>query len=211
MEGSPLVSYPAEEKRRQFPRLFRILTQLHSADISGTTGFGWLTPSGNGAYGSWEEYVAAMFGEEQEPGNFWHNWTELFQTSCLEKDVFGECYSRLLAYLPYNAPHRHLLHGDVHAWNLLSDGTDITGIVDGNFLYGDVWVDVVNLDRHLERMHVVEAYLDGLGESAEEVPHFRERLKGAYYFKGVDALRFYAKMGNRQAYEWTKQFLLGLD
>jgi hygromycin-B 4-O-kinase len=152
-----------------------------------------------------------MFGEEQEPGNFWHNWTELFQTSCLEKDVFGECCSRLSAYLPYNAPHRHLLHGDVHAWNLLSDGTDITGIVDGNFLYGDVWVDVVNLDRHLERMNVVEAYLDGLGANAEEVPHFRERLKGAYYFKGVDALRFYAKMGNRQAYEWTKQFLLGLD
>ncbi|WP_181593028.1 phosphotransferase family protein [Paenibacillus sp. YN15] len=211
MGGKPLASYSAEEKRRQFPQLFRILSQIHSTDISGTRGFGWLTASGDGAYGSWEDYVAAMFGEEQERGSFWHDWMRLFKTSCLEKDVFEECYNRLLAYLPYNAPHRHLLHGDVHAWNLLSDGTGITGIVDGNFLYGDIWVDVVNLDRHLAQMNVVEAYLNSLGAAADEIPHFRERLKGAYYFKGVDALRFYAKMGYRQAYEGTRQFLLGLD
>lgn len=211
MEGQPLAGYPAVDKKRHFPQLFRMLTHIHNTDISGTSGYGWLQPCGNGAYGSWKDYVTAMFSEEQEPGNFWHGWFDLFGTTCLEKDVFEECYSRLMAYLPYNAPHRHLLHGDVHAWNLLSDGTGITGIVDGNFLYGDVWVDVVNLDRHLAQLHVADDYLDFLRADGGEIPHFRERLKGAYYFKGADALRFYAKMGYRQAYEETRRFLLGLD
>lgn len=211
MEGKLFIYCDPDEKERQLPELLQLLSRMNSSDISGTQGFGWITPSGNGAFPTWEDYATALFREEQDKGNFWENWHELFSTTILEKDVFNECYSRLLAYMPYNAPHRHLLHGDYHPWNILSDGRRITGIIDGNFSYGDFLVDLVTLDRNMYQMDIIEAFLSNREQLNENIPHFRERLKGAYYFKGVDALRFYAKMGYHDAYYDTREFLLKLD
>ncbi|WP_342421667.1 hypothetical protein [Paenibacillus sp. FSL E2-0178] len=42
------------------------------------------------------------------------------------------------------------------------------------------------------------------------IPDFHERLTGARYFKGLDALRFYAKMGWDAAYRQLRDELLQL-
>lgn len=210
MEGRNLAEYTAEEQARQLPELIGILTSLADADVAATSGYGWIRPDGNGTYASWQDFAVAVYAEDQT-GTFWENWHELYRASCLEKDVFEEIYTRLMAYLPYNEPYRSFIHGDFHQWNMLSDGKRITGIIDGNCMYGDFLVDLAILDRHMPWGGVVQAYRDRQEQAGIAIPDFKERLRGAYYFKGLDGLRFYAKMGWKDAYQSTRRFLLNLE
>lgn len=210
IDGRNLSDCTAEEQARQLPELVGILTKLAGVDVRATKGYGWIGPDGNGAYASWKDFVVAVNAEDQT-GTFWENWHDLYRTSCLERDVFEEIYNRLMAYVPYNEPHRSFIHGDFHQWNILSDGTRITGIIDGNCMYGDFLVDLAILDRHMPRSSVVQAYQDYQSKAGIEIPNFKERLIGAYYFKGLDGLRFYAKMGWQDAYQGTRHFLLNLE
>lgn len=208
--GSNLADYTMEEQRSQLPELIHLLTRMNQVKLESTSGYGWITPSGDGDFSTWHDYLVATFAEDQT-GNFWEGWYDLFQTTCLEKDVFDECYSRLMAYAGYNEPHRYFIHGDFHQWNILSDGKRITGIIDGNCAYGDYLVDLAILDRHMVHLGVVQAYQDDHEKAGIHIPAFKERLLGAYYFKGLDGLRFYAKMGWKDAYEGTRHFLLSLN
>lgn len=209
MGGRNLSDCTAEEQTRQLPELIDILTRLAEVDVGATKGYGWIKPDGNGAYASWKDFVVAANAEDQT-GTFWENWHELYRTSCLERDVFEEIYNRLMTYVPYNEPHRNFIHGDFHQWNILSDGTRITGIIDGNCLYGDFLVDLAILDRHMPWSNVIKTYQDYHAKAGIALPNFKERLIGAYYFKGLDGLRFYAKMGWGDAYQGTRNFLLSL-
>ncbi|MFC4809605.1 phosphotransferase family protein [Paenibacillus sp. GCM10023250] len=209
MEGRNLADCTEEEQTRQLPELIGILTRLADVEVGATSGYGWIGPDGNGAYASWKEFVVA-FNAEDQTGTFWENWHDLYRKSCLEKDVYDEIYNRLMACIHYNESHRGFIHGDFHQWNILSDGTRITGIIDGNCMYGDSLVDLAILDRHLPRSGVIQTYLDYQARAGAVIPNFKERLLGAYYFKGLDGLRFYAKMGWKEAYQGTRQFLLNL-
>lgn len=210
IDGRNLADFSAEQQTRQLPELIRILTNLNHVDLGSTSGYGWIRPNGDGAFQTWKDYMVSSFAEDQT-GSFWENWYDLFQSTCLEKDVFDECYSRLMAYSPYNEPHRYFIHGDFHQWNILSDGTRITGIIDGNCAYGDFLVDLAILDRHMEGRGLIQAYQDYQEKVGIIIPNFKDRLIGAYYFKGIDGLRFYAKMGWKDAYYGTRNFLLNLN
>ncbi|MFB9274487.1 phosphotransferase family protein [Cohnella cellulosilytica] len=209
VEGRTLADCTAEEQTRQLPEMIGILSTMAEIDVGTTSGYGWIGPDGNGAYASWKDFVVAVNAEDQT-GTFWENWYELFRTSCLERDVYEEIYSRLMTYIPYNEPNRRFIHGDFHQWNILSDGTRITGIIDGNCVYGDPLVDLAILDRHMPGNDVAKSYQIYHEEAGIAIPDFKERLIGAYYFKGLDGLRFYAKMGWKDAYQGTRSFLLNL-
>ncbi|MBE1442652.1 phosphotransferase [Paenibacillus sp. OAS669] len=133
-------------------------------------------------------------------GTFWEDWYSLFKTFCLEKDVFDECYNRLLAYSIYNEPHRYFIHGAFHQWNILSDGQRITGIIDSNGKCEDFLVDLATLDGHMKGFDVIQSYQIYQEQMDIPIPNFNERLIGAKYYNGLIGLRFYAKMGWNDAY-----------
>jgi len=210
VEGNNLASFPAEDQHRQLPELIHLLTKLAEVDVTTTCGYGWIKPDGNGSFQTWKDFVEAAFAEDQT-GTFWENWHELYHTTCLERDVFEEIYQRLMHLVSYCEPHRRFVHGDFHQWNILSDGERITGIIDGLYMYGDPLIDLATLDRHMPWAGVVQAYREQMDKDQVVIPHFEERLKAAYYFKGLDGLRFYAKMGWSDAYQGMRHFLLGLE
>src|SRR5690606_23308358 len=176
--GRNLAEFPAEQQEGQLPELISILTRLNHVDLGLTSGYGWIGPNGDGVFQTWRDYLVASFAEDQT-GSFWENWYDLFHSTCLEKDVFNECFSRLMAYSPYNEPHRYFIHGDFHQWNIFSDGTQITGIIDGNCAYGDFLVDLAILDRHMVGRGIVQTYLDYQDKAGIYIPEFKERLTGA--------------------------------
>lgn len=209
VEGGHLVACTQEQKLVMLPELISVVTTMNHVNISGTTDYGWIKADGNGSYPTWRDYLIGIFAEDQT-GTFWEGWYELFDTTVLEKDVFTECYERLLAYAKYSEPHRYFIHGDLHAWNILSDGSRITGIIDGNCAYGDFLVDVADLDRSMWKIDIPRAYLEHQERIGVDVPHFQERLIGGYYYKGLIGLQFYAKMGRNDDYYATREFLLSL-
>ncbi|MZQ81119.1 phosphotransferase [Paenibacillus sp. 5J-6] len=208
--GRNLADYTVEQQAAHLPELISILTKLAAVDVGSTNGFGWIGPDGNGTYASWKDFVIACSAEDQT-GTFWENWHDLFRTSYLERSVYEEIYNRLMSCISYNEPHRGFIHGDFQQWNILSDGECITGIIDGNCIYGDPLVDLAILDLHMPWSGVIKAYQDFQTKCGITIPNFKARLIGAYYFKGLDGLRFYAKMGWKDAYQGTRQFLLNLE
>ncbi|WP_308635817.1 phosphotransferase family protein [Paenibacillus silvisoli] len=210
VEGGIVADCSMEQQNALMPELVQLLDRINRVQVSDTSGFGWITPDGSGTSSSWRDYLIGFFAEEQQQGSFWEDWYDLFRTTCLERDVFDECYSRLLEYSAYNEPHRHFIHGDFSPWNLLTDGQRITGIIDGNFAYGDFLVDLATLEMMMPDHAIVRRYLDHQERLGCAIPDFKERMIGAHYFKRLDGLRFFAKMGWNDAYAHTRSFLLGL-
>jgi hygromycin-B 4-O-kinase len=209
VSGHPLAGCTPEQQRRMLPEVIRILTRMNDVNLGETSGYGFIQSSGNGTYSSWKEHVVACNAEDQA-GTFWEGWYDLFVTSCLEKNVFDEIYSRLLTYCVYNEPHRHFVHGDFHQWNLLSDGQRVTGIIDSNGKYGDFLIDLATLDWHLKYLDVIREYENYQRQTGTVIPDFHERLVGAKYYNGLIGLRFYAKMGWNDAYFKLRDELLSL-
>lgn len=209
IEGGIVADCDMERQTALMPELIELLGRLNQVRAADTSGFGWIKPDGSGTFPSWRAYLTDFFAEEQQ-GGFWEGWYDLFRTTCLERDVFDELYSRLIDYSAYNEPHRHFVHGDFSPWNVLTDGRRITGLIDGNFAYGDFLVDVATLEMMMRGHDIVRYYLDRQERAGIFIPDFKERMIGAHYFKGIDGLRFFAKMGWTDAYAQTRKYLLDL-
>jgi len=209
ISGVTLANCSPEQQRRLIPEVIQLLTRMNQIDINHTQGYGFIDASGNGTHPSWKEHILAIHAEDQT-GTFWEGWHSLFQTSCLEKDVYDECYNRLLAYSTYNEPHRYFVHGDFHQFNLMSDGQRMTGIIDTNSKYGDFLIDLATLDWHMRPFDVIQEYQNYQRITGASIPNFKERLIGAKYYNGLIGLRFYAKMGIDQAYYGLREELLNL-
>jgi hygromycin-B 4-O-kinase len=209
ISGHNLASCSPEQQRHLLPEVVQLLTRMNHVELGETNGYGMINSDGNGTHNSWTKYVIAVNAEDQT-GTFWEGWYDLFKTSCLEKDVFDECYNRLLAYSTYNEPHRYFIHGDFHQFNILSDGQHITGIIDSNGQYGDFLVDLATLDWHLQTLDVIQQYQNYQQQIGISIPNFEERIIGAKYYNGLIGLRFYAKMGWKDAYFGLRQELLSL-
>lgn len=210
--GQILNRFSFEQQQRMLPEVIQILTRMNQVKSETTKGYGTINSSGDGTYHSWREHIIATYAEEQED-SFWEGWHSLFKTSCLEKDVFDECYNRLLAYSTYNEPYRFFIHGDFHQYNILSDGQRITGVIDSNGKYGDFFIDLATLDWHIKthlKLDAVQIYQDYQQEMGITIPNFEERLMGAKYYNGLIGLRFYAKMGWNDAYYELRDELLSL-
>lgn len=207
--GSILANCSPVQQRQLLPEVIQLLTRMNHVEINKTHGYGFINSSGNGINNSWREHVIAINAEDQT-GTFWDGWYSLFKTSCLEKDVFDECYNRLLAYSTYNEPHRYFIHGDFHQFNILSDGQRITGIIDTNSKCGDFLVDLATLDWHLRDLNVIQEYQNYQQQTGISIPNFKERIIGAKYYNGLIGLRFYAKMGWNDAYLGLRRELLNL-
>lgn len=210
IQGHVLANCHPQQKVEMLTDLLQTISVMSQVRLPETTsGFGEVLEDGNGKFSSWTDYIQSFFAEDQR-GTFWENWHDLFHTTCLEREVFEECYARLLAYSKYNAPYRHFVHNDCHAWNILSDGRKITGIIDSNAIYGDYLIDIATIADAIPGQDVAEAFRIYAEQRGNPIHHFNERLMGAKYFKGLDGLRFYAKMGNKAAYTALRDALLAL-
>jgi hygromycin-B 4-O-kinase len=206
LEGTTLSTLSREQKQYVMPGMIETMSRMHLVDVSSTQGFGWVTPTGDGEFETWEKFASSFYQPEQQ--GFWEGWTDLFDTSFLERDIFRECYDRMLHYSKYNAPYRYFIHNDCHDGNIIVNGDAIAGLIDGNFIYGDFikdlsrWIDAA--DRYGLKSRFLETY-EQLGMPLE---HLEERLLGCSYFGGLDAMRFYAKADRRGDYERVRDNLL---
>lgn len=206
--GAPIITLAKEEIHRLVPELIEQFSTMNQAEVH-ESGYGWVSPTGSASFHSWEECLASFFLEEQE--GFYHEWSLLFETSFLERDVFDAVYAKMMELAQYAPEQRYLVHGDFHLGNMLSDGHAITGIVDWEMaMYGDFMFDAAVMHLWAPNVKFPQRLREAWEEQGILIPHFEERLLCYQLFKGVDGLRFYAKKGDKPSYDFIKAHLLSL-
>jgi len=208
--GEALISLNEKQAYEALPSLISNISKVHFADVSRTKGYGWLNEKGNGIYNSWSEYLHGFFQKEQI--GFWKDWYELFETSFLDNKIFNELYNEMLRLSNYCEGRRHIVHGDFHFGNVISNENIITGIIDwGNVMYGDFIFDVATMHMQFPKYNIVEVFKEHYKDNNILIPSFRERFLCCSLCKGLDALRFFAKLGDRGSCDSIVKYLYNLN
>lgn len=208
-EGRPVSSYSVPEQKIILDDLAKHYTNMSQVVLASSKGFGLISPEGTAGSESWGEVIAGFFKENQE--GFYKNWTNLYKESFLEKSLFEEGYLAMMELIKYSPNIPHLVHGDFHLGNMLSDGKQITGIVDWELsMHGDFMFDLAILHLWSPHLDFPQRIRKLWLENGSDIVNFEERLRSHMLFKAIDGLRFYAKQGARPSYDFIRERVVNL-
>ena len=213
VHGKGLSQLPLDEFMAVLPSVMDILLRIASVDTSDTTGYGWLNPNGNGSFASWPEHLCQVRNEE--PGQFYDRWHELFNSTFLDRQVFDHFYTKMKDLIDLTPSRRELVHGGFGYGNMLVNDGRISVVLDWqDARYGDHVFDLAYMVNWLDRSTqeaCVNVYEESLGKIGRSEAHLEDRMKCYQYYIGVDGLRFAAKTQNERFYRAVLEKLSLLD
>jgi len=117
----------------------------------------------------------------------------------------------MMKLIYYCEGRRYIVHGDFHFGNILCQDNKVTGIIDwGNVMYGDFVFDIATIHMQFPKYNMYKLFKDYYKEQGIVVENFEERFVCASLCKGLDALRFSAKLGRRESCEAILRYLENL-
>jgi aminoglycoside phosphotransferase (APT) family kinase protein len=135
-EGKTASSLDAHTFRSVLPAIQNVIAKVYTADISPTTGYGYIdTLTGNAPDSSWR---SSLLGELDALGvdTLRHHAQKIY----LQDDVVDKLLAVFEKNLPYISETRRLLHGDPGHDNLLILDDRVSAVIDWEQMaYGD-WV-----------------------------------------------------------------------
>jgi hygromycin-B 4-O-kinase len=202
VQGKGLHQLPLDEFMAVLPSVMDLLLSIASVDTSDTAGYGWLDPKGNGKFTSWREHLCQV--RDEEPGQFYDRWHELFDSTFLARSVFDHYYTKMEQLIDLTPTRRELVHGGFGYGNVLVNDGQITVVLDWqDARYGDHVFDLAYLlnwfDGSTQEL-CVNAYQESLKKLGRSEAHLEDRMKCYQYYTGVDGLRFAAKTKNEGFY-----------
>jgi len=208
-EGQRLELLTPVEVRQLLPEMIRVLDTIHQNDISATQGYGVFNAQGQGLAKSWHGFLLEVEQEEEDERGYFGKWHHFFADTFLERDLFYRIYQRMQQLLDSCPTERYLLHRGYDLSNILAQDGKITAVVDWiGAGYGDFVYDIAWLDFWAPWLNVAEGFLLFYQERQIAVPAYAERLLCYQCYIALDAMRFYAKGGHEQAYQWVRQVIL---
>jgi hygromycin-B 4-O-kinase len=211
LPGLNLLQIPRSDYLSLIPKLIELLDAIHQVSVEDRPGYGIFDGNGVAYASSWKEHLKSI-REEGPAGDFYGNWHALFQSSFLEQELFESIYSRMMELSRYCTEERYLVHGDFGFGNVLAKDGKITAVLDwlnaryGDFLYDVSWLDFWSPgDGWRDRYN--QHYLD----TRRAVRFYSERILCCQCCIALDALKFYAKAGDRISYGWVKDRILSLS
>jgi hygromycin-B 4-O-kinase len=206
--GKTMDKLSGAEYRRMLPALVDTLDAIHQVDVRDARGHGTFDDSGVGMFPSWRSYLESI-REEEEPWDFYGEWHALFEDTFLERDLFEGVYDRMVRGLDACPEERCLVHGNYGFGNLVVQEGRVTGVLDWiDAKYGDFLYDVAWLDYWFPGGGLAERFEHHYAARGIAVPGYGQRLDCYRSFIALDALRFYAKVGDREGYEWARDRIL---
>lgn len=208
--GRTLAAHSVAERRDLLPAVLDTLETVARSDTSASRGYGEWDSAGEGRSASWRDYLAAVM--VNDPDGYYQDWHALFHDSFLERDVYEVVFRRMLQLAGRLPEERALIHNDFQFENIIADEQRVTGVIDwGNALYGDPLYDVARLAWWSAQpgwWHDDGTAL--LGARFGAAPRYAERVACYQCHIGLDDLRFYAKNGKREEYDFFRDRLLAL-
>jgi hygromycin-B 4-O-kinase len=193
LPGRIMLGLPGEEYDRALPALLALHDRIAAIELG--PGAGWLGPDGRGSHPSWAAFLTSI-ADQDAPG-FWHGWRRLFETTFLDRELWEELHRRFLDLVPLCPEERRLVHGDFGYDNVLVEGERVTALLDwANAKVGDPLFDVAYLGFWSPRQ------ADLLRSRYGTVPAYDHRVACYHLYFALDGLRFYARAGRRESYDW---------
>ena len=208
--GQTLNSMTPAERQALLPVMLDTFDAIGRADVSASHGYGFWSADGIGRSATWHAYLAAIV--QNEASGFYADWHAMFDTTFLDRDVYQTIYQSMLRLLPFCPETRALIHNDAHFANVLAEDRRITAVIDwANAIYGDPLYEIARLDWWTAWPGW---WYDGVGDLLRArygaVPRFAERIACYQLHIGLDDLRYYARIGNRETYQRYTARLLAL-
>jgi len=202
--GTPLSALDRPGIEALTPALIEMLDAIHAIDVRHTSGYGPAGDDGNGLFPTWRRSLMAVRDEEPE-WDFYGKWHVMFETTILERDVFDRCFEQMERLLSFCPEDRSFIHGNVGFGNVLAQGGRITAVLDWQEAgYGDFLYDIAHLDFWDVDAGWVDLIRDHYDQRGLAVPAFHERVHCYQLHTGLNALRFFAKREDEEAYRWTR-------
>ena len=174
---------------RVIPLMFETLERIHLADISGAVGYGVVDGAGNGMSPSWKDFL--LWNDRYRRSE---QWNREMSGTFLDHQLYDQCLARMVSLIPFCPEERSLVHGDYSFSNVLSDGKQITSVIDWqycsigdalfdfascyfwycNCLHGKTWLEIINgTQRGLKnfderfRCYMLKSAVGGLANSVQ--------------------------------------------
>jgi hygromycin-B 4-O-kinase len=210
LPGTPLQALALAAVEALVPAMLRTLDAIHAVDVSGSEGYGVIGDDGNGLLPSWRQSLESI-REEQPDWDYFGKWHVLFETTFLERDLWESLYEEMVGLLGVCPEERYLIHSGFDGANVLAQDGEISAVLDWiGAAYGDFLFDSAWLAFWTPEIDWAAIFRDHYARQKVDVPHFSERLRCYQLHSGLDALRFFAKKGDEDAYRWTRDRLLAL-
>lgn len=207
--GRSLTNLARDEHRALVPAVIEVLVAIAAVDVAPWPGYGSWNAEGSANERSWQEELLSI--NNRAPHGLYENWQRLFRTAALEQDVWELLFSHLERAAESAPEQRWLVHHDFGGSNLLAADGQITAVIDwGNAAYGDLVYDLAPLTFWWGDFDWEAEYLRRVTALLGEIANFKERLFACQLYYALTCLRFFAVIGNRSAYDWTKKRALTL-
>ncbi len=178
------------------PLMFETFEHIHLADVSGTGGYGVVAGDGNGMSPSWNEFLRGY--ERYRNSKRWHR--EMSGTF-LDHRLCDHCLDRMVSLIPFCPEERSLVHGDCSFSNVLSDGRQITGVIDWQHCsIGDPLFDFANCYFWYSYSLHGKLWLEMILQTQRGSEHFDDRVRCYMLKSAVGALVNAALEGNIEKY-----------
>ncbi|HET7036557.1 MAG TPA: phosphotransferase [Thermomicrobiaceae bacterium] len=140
--GAYLESLAGEALVATVPAVLELFRALRSADLAGTTGFGFFDGSGHGSYPSWRAFL--LNDKNEAPGSVINGWRARLEGSALGMGAYEALRARFEPLVARCPEVRGLVHADLLHFNVLCQSGRISAVLDwGSAFYGDPLYDIV--------------------------------------------------------------------
>ena len=206
--GQMVEKLPVHEVIQLIPAIIAILFAIHQVDVSQQKNYGVFNEQGLANCPVWRSFLVQV-KDEEEDWDYFGKWHHMFEDTFLERDLFDNLFQRMTHLLDYCPAERYLVHGNYSLRNIIAHEEKITGVVDWlDARYGDFVYDIAGLDFWIPELRMRERCLDYYQERMGPIPFYEERVLCYECYTALSALRFFAKKGDEQAYQWTRRRIL---
>jgi hygromycin-B 4-O-kinase len=208
MPGINLSNFRPHELEQLFPQIIETIYAVHQIDVGDSQGYGVFDDHGRGMSSSWHGFLKQIVEEELEE-DYFGKWHSLFDETFLERAAFEEVYQQMVRLLDFCPEDRFLVHGSLSLANMLALPDKLTAVLDWlDARYGDFVYDIANLDYWTPVLRVRERFQQFYQQREILVPAYDERILCYQCYLTLAAMRFYAKSGQQQSYEYVRGRML---
>ena len=186
-KGQLIDDFDNSSMEKLLIKVFNLMFEIKSVLLT-EDGYGEFDKNGKADYGSWRSYILSA------P-----------QTD----DVSKMLYEKILQLIIYCPEERYLIHGDLGFNNILSDGKNITGIIDwGDAKYGDFVYDMSWISFWLSEIPYEKLFKIYINERNIFIKDYQERMLCYKFFLAIKVLYFLKRTGDLKTYNWVKDKIL---